>query len=303
MIHIEDLCAPEAVPEKARAILVSDESPIAYKVYRLFTGQCRLSCEITERSCDIKEDAISLFYSNDSKNFISTITNYIIEDYEGEEEKKVSLLANNIANPQLSYRNKSYFQELYNELCNYHFAINANNYIAAFTHEYRIIEYIAYAYPLIYATRTQDFYRTFGHLKEYINNQGKGELGFFKKAINAIFHKSDILSTSLNISLKDIDNPGIKEAYSKILKNNIKSEWQHEDTTDDLFAIKFNEVGSVLIELRNKIFHHSINTPNNILADQLLNINFFMTLMVPGFFSWLGVVYIEIFKSILPSYK
>lgn len=25
MIHIEDLCAPEAVPEKARAILVSDE--------------------------------------------------------------------------------------------------------------------------------------------------------------------------------------------------------------------------------------------------------------------------------------
>ena len=300
MIHIEDLCAKDLFSPETKSLSVSDGSPAAYKVFRLFTGQVRISCEITSTSYEVYNDAIALYYNRCTDNFIKKIASYIFEE---EDLDIVSSLAEAVSIPRLRYRNAKYFQELYNELCNYQFAVNARNSVTAFIYEYRILEYIAYACPLIYAVQSHDFYMTFAHLKNYVSNQGKnqgkGELNFFKNAINKIFEGNDILSTSFDISLINITNESIKDAYQIILKEHIKPEWLHETTSDDIFAIKFNEVSSVLIELRNKIFHHSVNTPDNLLASQLLDMNHFMGLITPTFFTWLGIVYLEIFKSIL----
>lgn len=296
MIHIEELCSSSDFSEKSELLSVSDDSPMAYKIFRLFTGRVKISCEVTHRLCEINNDTISFCYSRNYDGFITKIASYIIEE---DDINSVEWLSNEISKGRLRYRNINYFQELYDELCNYYFAVNDNNYVAAFVHEYRMIEYIAYAYPLIYAVRSNDFYMTFGHLKNFVNNQGKGELSFFQSAINKIFAKDDILSTSFDISLENISNEKVKNSYCDILRNYIKPEWQHPSTTDDLFAIKFNQVGSVLIELRNKIFHHSVNTQNNLLASRLLDMNFFMELITPTFFNWLSVVYLEVFKSIL----
>lgn len=295
MIHIEELCPDTAFSEKSRNLSVSDESPTAYKIFRLFTGMVKISCEITSRTCEISNDTIALCYSRSHDDFITKIASYIIEE---EEIDSVEWLSNEVSKQRLKYRNIQYFKELYNELCNYYFAVNDNNYVAAFVHEYRMIEYIAYAYPLIYAVRSNDFYMTFGHLKNFVTNQGKGELSFFQSAINKIFDDG-ILSTSFDISLESISNENVKNIYCEILRGYIKPEWLHTSTTDDLFAIKFNQVSSVLIELRNKIFHHSVNTHNNLLASRLLDMNFFMKLITPTFFNWLSVVYLEVFKSIL----
>lgn len=297
MIHIEDLCADDVFTEQTKILSVSDNSPTVYKIFRLFTGQVKLSCEITGRSCLIENDTIELYYEKCSENFIERIANYVVR--EEEEVDSLSWLVNGISNHRLKHKNVKYFQELYDEICNYSFAVANKNYVAAFIHEYRIIEYIAYAYPLIYAVRSHDFYMTFGHLKKFVENQGKGELGFFKEAINKIFKGDDILSTSFDISLSNITDSTLREAYNRVLNTNIHSKCRHESTTDDLFAIKFNEVGSVLIELRNKIFHHSVNTPNNLLASELYDLNYFMELIVPTFFTWLGIVYLEVFKSII----
>lgn len=296
MIHIEELYPGDTFSERSRYLLVSDESPTAYKIFRLFTGMVKISCEITSRSCEINNDTIALCYSISNDDFITKIAKYVIEE---EDVDSVEWLSNEISKQRLKYRNVQYFQELYDELCNYYFAVYDNNYVAAFVHEYRMIEYIAYAYPLIYAVRSNDFYMTFGHLKNFVNNQGKGELSFFQSAINKIFNNNDILSTSFDISLESISNETVKNIYCGILRSYIKPEWQHTSTTDDLFAIKFNQVSSVLIELRNKIFHHSVNTHNNLLASRLLDMNFFMKLITPTFFNWLSVVYLEVFKSIL----
>lgn len=295
MIHIEELCPDTAFSEESRNLSVSDESPTAYKIFRLFTGMVKISCEITSRTCEISNDTIALCYSRSHDDFITKIASYVIEE---EDVDSVEWLSNEVSKQRLKYRNIQYFRELYDELCNYYFAVNDNNYVAAFVHEYRMIEYIAYAYPLIYAVRSNDFYMTFGHLKNFVSNQGKGELSFFQSAINKIF-ADDILSTSFDISLESISNENVKNIYCEILRNYIKPEWLHTSTTDDLFAIKFNQVSSVLIELRNKIFHHSVNTHNNLLASRILDMNFFMKLITPTFFNWLSVVYLEVFKSIL----
>lgn len=294
-IHIEERCPDTAFSEESRNLSVSDESPTAYKIFRLFTGMVKISCETTLRTCEISNDTIALCYSRSHDDFITKIASYVIEE---EDIDSAKWLSNEVSKQRLKYRNIQYFRELYDELCNYYFAVNDNNYVAAFVHEYRMIEYIAYAYPLIYAARSNDFYMTFGHLKTFVSNQGKGELSFFQSAINKIF-ADDILSTSFDISLESISNENVKNIYCEILRGYIKPEWLHTSTTDDLFAIKFNQVSSVLIELRNKIFHHSVNTHNNLLASRLLDMNFFMKLITPTFFNWLSVVYLEVFKSIL----
>lgn len=297
MIHIEELGTEIAFSENPRVLMVGDDSPNSYKIYRLFTGEVKLSCEDTLREYEIRKNALASHYGAIDTSFAQTITQYIID--EDEIDKSIVSFGTLIQKPRLRSKNFKYFQELFYEICSYHLAISANNYIQAFVHEYRMIEYIAYAYPLIYAIRSQDFYKTFGHLETYVKNEGKGELGFLQKAINKIFEGSEIFSTSFDISLDSIGNTNIRNNYRSIFSNLINQKWLHESTSDSIFAIKFNSVGSVLIELRNKIFHHSVNTSNNILSIKLLDINLFMKLVTPTFFTWLGVVYTEIFKAIL----
>lgn len=296
MIHIEELGTENVFSEEPRVLMVADDSPNSYKIFRLFTGQVKLSCEDTLREFEVRENALASHYKIIDTSFAQTIAKYIIDD---EDTDSVGWLSNLIKRPRIKQKNFKYFQELYDEISAYHLAISANNYVQAFVHEYRMIEYIAYAYPLIYAIRSHDFYTTFGHLEKYVKNEGRGELAFLQKAISLIFEGSEIFSTSFDISLDSIGNTNIRNCYKSIFTNHIKPEWLHESTSDSLFAIKFNYVGSVLIELRNKIFHHSVNTPNNILSSTLLDINLFMELITPTFFTWLGVVYTEIFKAIL----
>ncbi len=296
MIHIEELGTEIAFSENPRALMVADDSPNSYKIFRLFTGQVKLSCEDTLREYEIRGNALASHYGAVDTSFAQTIAQYIIDE---EDIDSIGWLGSIIQKPKLKRRNFRYFQELFDEICAYHLAISARNYVQAFVHEYRMIEYIAYAYPLIYAIRSQDFYTTFGHLEQYVKNEGKGELGFLQKAISKIFEGSEIFNTSFDISLDSIGNANIRNSYRSIFSNYIQQKWLHESTSDSIFAIKFNSVGSVLIELRNKIFHHSVNTSNNILSSKLFDINLFMELVTPTFFTWLGVVYTEIFKSIL----
>lgn len=299
MIHIEDLCAEDDFPEKAKNLFVSDNSPTIYKIYRLFTGQIKLSCEDTLRTCNVQDNVIAAYYASKSDSFIETLSDYVIDVDDVDDVDRPEMFSKYFDNQKLSVRNKTYFQELFDEICSYQFAISKSNYVAAFIHEYRIIEYIAYACPLIYAVRSHDFYATFGHLQNFINNAGKGELGFFKTAIDKIFERDAIFPTTFDISLTGIPNGNIKESYSKVLSICLHSDWLGASSTEETFAIEFRNVGSALIELRNKIFHHSLNNPKNILASRLLDINHFMEIVTPTFFTWLGVIYLGVFKSIL----
>lgn len=296
MIHIEELGTESVFSVEPHVLRITDDSPNPYKVYRLFTGQVKLSCEDTQREYCVTNNALASHYGIDVQSFAQTIASYIIEE---EGVDSLRWLGEKAQHIRLKQKNGKYFQELYDEIGSYHLAISTNNYIQAFVHEYRMIEYIAYAYPLIYAIRSRDFYQTFGHLKKYVENEGKGELGFLKQAINKIFEGNEIFNTSFDISLDSISNTNIRDNYASLLNSCIKSDWLHDSSTDSLFALKFNKVGSVLIELRNKIFHHSVNTPNNFLASKLLDINLLMEILTPTFFTWLGVVYTEIFKAIL----
>lgn len=296
MIHIEELGTEDAFSIEPHVLMVSDDSPNSYKIFRLFTGQVKLSCEDTSREYEVRNNALATHYGAAYANFAQIIATYIIDE---EDIDSITWLGSIIQRPGLKRKNIKYFQELYDEVCAYHLAISANNYVQAFVHEYRIIEYIAYAYPLIYAVSSRDFYTTFGHLKKFIENEGRGELGFLKQAINVIFKDNDIFSTSFDIPLDTISNPNIREGYISVFNSCIAKKWLHNSATESLVAIKFNCVGSVLIELRNKIFHHSVNTSNNFLASQLIDINLFTKLTTPIFFTWLGVIYTEIFKSIL----
>lgn len=296
MIHIEELGTEDTFSVESGVLRITDESPNPYKVYRLFTGQVKLSCEDTLREYEVHENALASHYEPIDTSFAQTIAKYIIDE---EDIDSIVWLGDIIQKPQLKRKNHKYFQELFDEICAYHLSIAAHNYVQAFVHEYRMIEYIAYACPLIYAIRSQDFYTTFGHLENYVKNEGRGELGFLQKAISKIFEGSEIFSTSFDISLDSIGNTNIKNCYRSIFNNRIKQEWLHESSSDNIFALKFNSVGSMLIELRNKIFHHSVNTSNNILSSKLIDINLFMKLITPTFFTWLGVVYTEIFKAIL----
>ena len=296
MIHIEELGTEDPFSVEPFALRITDDSPNPYKVYRLFTGQVKLSCEDTLREYIVTKNALASHYGVNDDSFAQTIVSYIIDE---EDIDGLVWLGERAQNIRLKQRNVKYFQELYDEICSYHLAHTSNNYTQAFVHEYRMIEYIAYAYPLIYAIRSRDFYMTFGHLKKYVENEGKGELGFLKQAINKIFEGSEIFNTTFDISLDSITNINIRDSYASLLNNCIKPDWLHNSSTDSLFALKFNSVGSLLIELRNKIFHHSVNTPNNFLASKLFDINLFMELITPTIFTWLGVVYTEVFKAIL----
>lgn len=80
MIHIEELATENVFSVEPHVLRITDDSPNPYKVYRLFTGQVKLSCENTQREYCVISNALASHYGIDVQSFAQTIASYIIDE-------------------------------------------------------------------------------------------------------------------------------------------------------------------------------------------------------------------------------
>lgn len=190
---------------------------------------------------------------NYSNNRVKSRTNYFSSDliaFTNWNREFPSLISEDVTSADIStfidenkYVNRSFYSKVLSEVSQFLLHKKKGSHTSAFIYIYRILEKISYAFPLIYASKSQDFLSSFNQLKNMmVGDKEKKELGFFKIFIEMLYENDSISSTSIdiNINANDID---VQRQMYKVLKEVSGNEITHEDSVEfHKFSVKFCEI-------------------------------------------------------------
>lgn len=202
-------------------------------------------------------------------------------------------------NRRFVYQNQVFFERLNKEFSNYYYYQSKESYTTAFAFLYRILETVSYAFPLIYASKSQDYKGTYSFLKECLTgNKDKGELGFFKSFIKVAFEDDPLFESSINIEIL-AETEEIQSIFFKAIDKACpeKNIFSPIDTIEPRrFSINFSDYSSFIINLRNRFFHLFNSGQPNLQSDDILDADYFFKLVNKQTAYWLTIVLIEILK-------
>lgn len=242
------------VPE---ALLITENSSPILLILRLLSGSIKVTNNLNGKVISCEKNFFLTDFQNFKSEWKSGFPKLISETLSLQD------LSNFIdANKNV---NKDFYRYILAELSHYVYESKKGSHTTAFIYIYRLLEKIAYAMPLIYTSKTQDFIQSFSYLRDLMTgNSEKKELGFFKKFVSVLFKDDPILLTSIDINI-EIENEVIQRQIYNTYKKISDESMIHEDTIEPTkFSVKFTEMGSFIISLRNRFFHNMNEHSNNI---------------------------------------
>ncbi|MFY7988808.1 MAG: hypothetical protein ACOVNP_08005 [Flavobacterium sp.] len=191
-------------------------------------------------------------------------------------------LSETITNKDLIRRNKSFFETLNNEFCNFYYFTYKENHTVAFLHLYRILEYVSYTFPLMYAASTKDFSKSFDSLKGlFSGDKDQGELKVFKFFIqNVMSIEKNYKGLTIDINIiSELDDYN-ERIYNTLLSICDKSIFEEvKNIENKRLCIKFSEFSSFIITIRNRFFHLKNSQSTNIHSIDIVDSDFFFNLI------------------------
>ena len=297
--HIEVIDQAAFTAETSNLNLATNLYP-KLALIRGIVGSIRIKHTISQIEFDQTVDYLDLQGRNAGKNPLEKLKDYISEeitlaDLDGIFGDRVFLL-----------QNQKFFERLTQEFNNYYFYQNRRSFTTAFAFIYRILETISYAFPLIYATKTNDFRGTYTLLKDYMSgNKDKGELGFFKSFIKVLFGADPALTSSITINIYGDTDEIQQKFFSSITKACPDPDIYDPADTDEprKLSVKFTEYSSFIINLRNRFFHLFNSGQPNLQSDDILDADAFFYQVNEKSIYWISLVLLEIIKNNLPRVR
>lgn len=196
-----------------------------------------------------------------------------------------------------NHKNKEFYRKLVGEVARCIASKNNGLYIDAFLHLYRSIECMSYSFPLLYASRSKEYLKTYGILKKFIgNDKDSGELKFFKRFISEVFKGEDFLSVTIDIDFADIDIEQEKSNIYQIFTGE-NAPKPADSSENDEIKYSFIDFYDLVIYLRNRYFHLLQGSWNeNISCVNTEYPEFIFKLMVEPGLNWIGTIIFEILK-------
>lgn len=268
-------------------LLVDEHSPHLLLTIRLLSGSVKLinnysNTEILCRKNYFRSDLKS-YGQNWGKQFpkliAPTINSNDISDF---------LTANKL-------RNKIFYQNILSEISHFIYETKKGSHTTAFIYIYRLLEKIAYAFPLIYSSKTNDFIQSFNYLKQLMSGASeKKELGFFKKFIDVLYKDNPVLLTSIDISIYE-GNIYIQEQIFHVIKNILDEDIIHEDTLEpSKLSVKYGDMGNFIITIRNRFFHNMNDHAKNIQSKNVADSDLIFLSVNDCALKWISAVLLEV---------
>ena len=234
--------------------------------------------------------------------------NYFSEDLKGYgqrwDTKFPKLVAENYTSSLFSefiestrFQNKSFYKNILAELSYYFYYQAKGGHATAFVFLYRALEHISYAFPLIYASKTDDFSKTFRFLQELMSGDKKsGELGFFKSFIRTGYKDDPIFESSVDFPIT-LETESEQKKTFNILKELCKGNMIADATEKPrILSVHYVEIGSFIIELRNRFFHYMNGSAKNIETSNISDVDILFSLVNKKFLYWLSTVFLAVFS-------
>lgn len=192
------------------------------------------------------------------------------------------------------YTNIKFFKNLNQEVLLFFYQTSKRNHTTAFLHVYRMLEYISYTFPLIYAAKGKEYFQTFESLQSFFT-QSNQELSFLSRFLE-YFLDTD-WGKDANAEIRFISTPlEARKDHFSIIKECIEQSRIVHKIDDELLVVKYKHIIDLVITVRNRYFHFQSNRNYNIQSSRLgdsdeffKNINFIS-------FNWISYIYIKVLK-------
>ncbi|WP_321366125.1 hypothetical protein [Pseudomonas extremaustralis] len=237
-------------------------------IFRVISGSCHITNLNTENTIVLKTN---YFFGDLRENSSGDLTfldgldeGLALSDYETQ-----------IAST--GFKNRKFYKSFLAELASCIYHEEAERHTAAFVHLYRSYEHLSYAFPMIYASRTEDYVGTFENLRQWLsstNSDGNvGELKFHKNFIASLFKGLPELQTTIDIDIntkQEYRESIFKALAEKVIGWNSPAKYTPGTKFPDKLAIPFVDHHSFLVNLRNRFFHYSNGRSDNIGLDDIV---------------------------------
>ena len=141
----------------------------------------------------------------------------------------------------------------------------------AFLYIYRTFEHIAYTFPLMYLQNEVSYSKTYDTLKKYFSDGGNSELAFCKQFIEK-FLDASLLDSTINIEFESSIAENIKVLnLLKVSNKFILSTYG--------IHIKYRDVWDLVVECRNRYFHHLSGMSNSISSEVMVDSDSFFRII------------------------
>jgi hypothetical protein len=180
---------------------------------------------------------------------------------------------------------------------------------SSFVFLYRALEHVSYAFPLIYASKTNDFLKTYKFLKELMTgDRNAGELGFFKIFLQTVYKDDALAESSIDFTISVETERQRVEIY-ELLEKLCSAEMIDPATEKPrILSIKYLEVGSFFITVRNRFFHFMSGGAANIETTEIEDVDMMFSVLNKVFLHWLATILLAIvsnsavnFEKMLPQ--
>lgn len=275
---------------------IKNDSPEILIIIRILSGSVKLTHNYTNQDIVCRTN----YFANDFKHY-------------GQRWKKEFplLISNSMTATDLGeyinatkYTNKKFYKNILSEICQFTYASKKGSHTAAFIFIYRLLEKISFAFPLIYASKTQDFVNTFKQLKTLMSGDtDKGELGFFKTFIQELYKDDPIAETSVDMNIVTSDQIVQDQIFNQ-MKKVIQESIIHADTVEpSKLSIKYCDMGSFIITIRNRFFHNMNGGKKNIDSEMVIDSDLFFHSINASAMQWLSTVFLGILSYNISEYQ
>lgn len=281
---------------------MSDQSPFYIggkttelaMIFRVIAG----SCQVTNLSTDDTEQlGINYFFSDLRLNLEGDLSfldffeeGLKLSDYETQVKKT-------------AFNNRKFYKSFLTELASCIYHENTKKHTAAFVHLYRAYEHLSYAFPMIYAARTEDYVGTFEHLRRWMNksnsDENVGELKFHKNFIATLFKDTPELQTTIDIDIntkQEFRTAIFKALTEKIAGWNTPEKYSSGTVPPDKIAIPFIDHHSFLVNLRNRFFHYSNSRSDNIGLDDIVEADLLFSFVNKSTLNYIATIFHALVK-------
>ncbi len=174
------------------------------------------------------------------------------------------------------WNNRKFYGPFLSELASCVYHEEGGRHTSAFVHLYRSYEHLSYAFPMIYASRTNDYVGTFDNLRKWMNNDSDGNVGelkFHKTFVVSLFKDMPELARTIDVEIntkQEFREPIFKALAEKIAGWKSPDSYTSATVRPDRLAIPFSEYHSFFVTLRHRFFHYSNARRDNIGLDDIV---------------------------------
>lgn len=198
-----------------------------------------------------------------------------------------------LSKPELN--NQAFFRELLSEFLHCFLEEDKGNHAMAFLHLYRALESMAYALPLIWASRAKDYKSSFDSLRSYFTDPKIGELKVFDHFLRDIIDSEEVYDAHAKINIESM-HPDWQQKYFTTIKSIFDEQDIYEETPHAELDVKFGSINAFAINCRNRYFHFLTGRGGNLSSQDIPDPDEFFLCINKPLLNWLSVLLFEVFE-------